>query len=214
MPYDAVIFDIDGTLWDASAVSADGWNAGLAALGIARRVSTAGIRSVTGNPYEVCVDILLPGLRLEYPGLVQTLNDSELAAIRARGGEFFTGAIEGVRKLGRDFKIFLVSNCQPWYLELFLGFSGIEKLLAGSDCHGASGLPKDGMLRRMKNDYRLTNPVYVGDTAGDQIAAGSAGIDFIYVSWGFGRPAGDARSVDSFPELVAYLRGQKTSSET
>ena len=31
---DAVIFDIDGTLWDASKTSADGWNTGLKMLGI------------------------------------------------------------------------------------------------------------------------------------------------------------------------------------
>jgi phosphoglycolate phosphatase len=207
MRYDAVIFDIDGTLWDASPVSADGWNSGLAELGIDRRVSTAGIRSVTGNPYEVCVDILLPGLRLDYPGLVQTLNDCEMAAIKSRGGEFFDGAIEGIRGLSPDFKIFLMSNCQEWYLDLFLGFSGIAPLLTGFDCYGASGLPKDRMLRRMKETYRLGDPVYVGDTAGDETGARLAGIGFIHVSWGFGQPEGDTKSVGSFRELVEYLRG-------
>jgi phosphoglycolate phosphatase len=208
MRYNAVIFDIDGTLWDASAVSVDGWNRGLAELDIAETVSTAGIRSVTGNPYETCVDMLLPGLRLQYPGLVQTLNDCEMVAIRARGGEFYDGAIEGIRALSRDFKVFLVSNCQPWYLELFLDFSGIKPVLSGSDCHGASGLPKDGMLRRMKNDYRLKSPVYVGDTAGDETAAKLAGMDFLHVSWGFGKPEKETKSVGSFAELVEYLRGK------
>jgi phosphoglycolate phosphatase len=206
MLHDAIIFDIDGTLWDASQTSADGWNSGLEMLRIDRRVSAAGIRSVTGNSYETCVDILLPGLRSSYPDLFQTLNDCEMVAIKSRGGKFYDGAIEWIRGLSRDFKIFLVSNCQEWYMDLFLGFSGIEEVLTGFDCHGVSGLSKDQMLSRIKNDYRLNNPVYVGDTAGDETAARIASVDFVHVSWGFGKPEGDTKCVETFRELVEYLR--------
>jgi phosphoglycolate phosphatase len=212
MHHDAVIFDIDGTLWDASKTSAAGWNSGLAKLGIARRVSPARIRSVTGNNYERCVDMLLPGLKASYPDLIRTLNDCETAAIKSRGGEFFRGAVTAVRELSENFRVFLVSNCQEWYLDLFLGFSGLRAVLAGFDCYGISGLPKSAMLRRIKREHRLNNPVYVGDTAGDQAAAKMADIEFIHVSWGFGEPEGDAKTVDSFAELLDYLRGEQPAT--
>jgi phosphoglycolate phosphatase len=206
MHNDAVIFDIDGTLWDASQTSTEGWNSGLAKLGIENKIKANQLISVTGNPYEQCVDILLPGLKLKYPNLLQTLNDCEILAIKSRGGEFFNGVIEGIRGLSTDFKIFLVSNCQEWYMDLFLDFSGLRQIFEGFDCHGSSGLTKGMMLRRMKIDYRLNSPVYVGDTGHDQVASRQAGMEFIHVSWGFGGFEGDTKIVNSFMELVEYLR--------
>ncbi len=51
-PMDALIFDIDGTLWNASAASAKGWNQGFAQLGIDRTVSAEEIERVAGQPFE------------------------------------------------------------------------------------------------------------------------------------------------------------------
>lgn len=212
MRNDAVIFDIDGTLWDASAASAAGWNDALAGLGVDRVLSAADIRSVTGQPYEVCVDILLPGLQTSYPGLFQALNDHEMAAIKARGGGFFPGALAAVRELSANFRVFLVSNCQQWYLDLFLGFSGLGPVLAGSDCHGKSGLPKGAMLRRMKNVHSLRSPAYIGDTAGDREAAAKAGVEFIHAAWGFGGPERGVKTVSSFAELRKYLTGGNSAN--
>jgi phosphoglycolate phosphatase len=56
--YDALIFDIDGTLWNASPASAKGWTRGLAQLGIDKAISAEQIEQVAGYPYEQCVDIL------------------------------------------------------------------------------------------------------------------------------------------------------------
>jgi phosphoglycolate phosphatase len=210
MRYDAVIFDIDGTLWDASAASAEGWTAGLAGAGVRRRITPEQIRSVTGNPYDKCVDILLPGFRAKHPALVEKLQDEEEAAIKARGGDFYDGAVTGIRELERDFKLFLVSNCQEWYLELFLRVSGLRDAFAGFDCHGRAGLSKDRMLAGLKSRYSLKAPVYVGDTAGDETAARLAGIEFVRVTWGFGGPAGESTTVSSFGELVEFLQGETT----
>lgn len=210
MRRDAVIFDIDGTLWDASEASAEGWNTGLEELGVDRRISAAELRGVQGNPYEICVELLLPGLGSVYPSLFQTLNECEMSALESGGGEFYDGALEGVKGLSRDFKIFLVSNCQDWYMDLFLSFSNIREFLAGFDCHGASGLLKGQMLRRIVDDHHLIDPVYIGDTAGDETAAKLAGVEFIYVSWGFGRPLKDSKCVGTFLELVDYLRSTQS----
>ncbi|MCX6655479.1 MAG: hypothetical protein NTY03_10215 [Candidatus Bathyarchaeota archaeon] len=37
-----------------------------------------------------------------------------------------------------------------------------------------------------------TRAVYIGDTEGDETAAKLAGVEFVHVSWGFGRPLNDA----------------------
>ena len=205
MTHDALIFDIDGTLWNASATSAKGWNKGLAKLGIDKRINDEQIGMVTGHPYEQCVEMLLPGMRKSYPELFKTLDKYETEAIKSEGGRFFDGVIEGILELADRYKIFLVSNCQEWYLRLFLDFSGLKHILAGTDCNGISGLPKNEMLLRMKRDYALTKPVYIGDTAEDEEAAELADIDFIFASWGFGKPNGTPTTVNTFNELLEHI---------
>lgn len=206
MQHDAIIFDIDGTLWDASPATADGWNSGLVKLGIDIKVNAEKIRSVAGNPYDKCLDIVLPGFRLKYPELRETLEEYEMKAVESSGGEFYDGVIKGIQSLAGESKIFLVSNCQIWYLNLFLDFSGLKPVLAGFDCNGMSGLPKNEMLARMKTNHSLNNPVYIGDTAGDETAATLSGIEFIHASWGFGKPGKTTKAKGSFAELLAYLR--------
>ncbi len=208
MNYDALIFDIDGTLWNASATSAKGWNMGLAKLGIDKKVSAEQISMVAGLPYEECIDTLFPGLKESHSELLNTLDNSETEAIQSEGGQFFDGVIEGITGLANHYQIFLVSNCQEWYLDLFLDFSGLKHVLSGTDCNGISGLPKNEMLLRMKRDYALNNPVYIGDTAGDEEAAERANIDFIFVSWGFGKPNGNPVAVNSFAELIKHIRNK------
>src|SRR5665811_1709476 len=99
---DAVIFDIDGTLWDASSSSAQGWNLGLAKLGIPGEVRAEEMSMVTGSPIEECVDALLPGTRVKHPRLLDTLSSCEEAMVGRAGGRFYEGALETVSELARD----------------------------------------------------------------------------------------------------------------
>ena len=203
--YDAVIFDIDGTLWNASAASAKGWNLALESMGLHQRVNPEQIASVAGYTYATCMDILLPGLRETHPRLFDIINDCETKAVTRDGGEFYPGALDGIIRLQNDRKIFLVSNCQEWYLRVFLDFSGLRAVVSGVDCHGMSGLRKEEMFSRMMREYSLGNPVYVGDTAGDEEAAALANIAFIHAAWGFGKPERGSKAVRSFAELVDRL---------
>jgi len=208
MTHDAVIFDIDGTLWNATSANAKGWNLGLKELGMDKRVTAKQIESVAGNTYERCMDILLPGERIGHPELLYVFTKHETRVVATDGGVFYDGAVSGIIRLAQDYRIFLVSNCPEWYLNLFLQFSRIEPVLSGVDCHGMSGVPKDEMLRRIIRDHSLKNPVYVGDTATDEKAAALASMAFIHVAWGFGKPEGAPRSVRSFAELLGCLRGK------
>lgn len=103
---DAIIFDVDGTLWNACPASAKGWNIGLAKLGIDKKITSEQIESVAGNPYEKCVEILLPELQTQYPNLLDTLNDCEIEVVKSDGGTFYDGVIDGVKTLASSHKIF------------------------------------------------------------------------------------------------------------
>jgi len=204
----AIIFDIDGTLWNACPSSAKGWNKGLEALGISERVTAKGIESVAGNPYAKCVEILLPNLQEKYPSLLEIFNKYEKEVVENEGGLFYDGVLSGIQELSQNSPIFLISNCQEWYLKLFLKFSGIKDLFQDYDCHGMSQVPKNEMIQNMKDKHCLNNAIYIGDTAGDEKAAELSNTDFIHVSYGFGKPANKHLSFSSFDKLVDYLRNR------
>ena len=68
-----------------------------------------------------------------------------------------------------------------------------------------SGLSKYKMLENMRRKHSLALPVYIGDTSGDESSAKSAGIEFIYVSYGFGEPEGSPLRFDNFYESTKFL---------
>ena len=205
MKNDALIFDIDGTLWNACAASAKGWNLGLSKLGINQNITAEQIESVAGYPFEKCIELILPGLQDQHANLLDILNNGEIESLNSEGGIFFDGVIEGIKMLSNSYKIFLVSNCQDWYMNVFLSFSGLNPMIIDFDCHGMSGIPKHEMLSRMKKKYSLKNPVYIGDTDSDESAASLANMDFIHVTYGFGSTAKETVRFNSFVALMNYF---------
>jgi phosphoglycolate phosphatase len=202
---DAIIFDLDGTLWDAAEATARGWNRGLEELGVAPRVTEAGIRSVAGTPFDGCVEMLLPELCPSAEDLLRTLDAREKAAIAESGGVLFPGVAAGLRKLATVYPLFLVSNCQDWYVDIFFTKSDLRECFTGYDCNGLSGLPKSGMLSRLAESNRLRRAVYVGDTQGDRDAAAEAGMGFAFAGYGFGSVTASTLSFGSFGELAAFF---------
>jgi phosphoglycolate phosphatase len=203
--YDALIFDLDGTLWDAAAASTYGWNLALAEMGLTSRVTVDGIRSVSGNPFPRCVEILLPELHPASEALLEALDRSERIGIEAMAGTLYEGVAEGFPSLAEAYRLFVVSNCPDWYLREFLRVTGLGEYLSGHDCHGLSGAGKSDMLAGMRVRYGLERAVYVGDTQGDQDAAEDADMDFAFVSYGFGAVDAAALSFADFGELVEHF---------
>lgn len=197
---------MDGTLWKASSASAKGWNKALEALGEEARVTAVDLESVAGKPYQECITSLLPNLSDKYPDLLETFNFHETESVKQYGGDFYEGVLEGIKELSKDYSVFVVSNCQDWYLKLFLKFSKLENVLVDYDCHGMSQVPKSEMIQNMKKKYSLEDTVYVGDTVWDEQAADLSNTKFIHVSYGFGKPEKDCISFANFSDLVNFFK--------
>jgi phosphoglycolate phosphatase len=203
-PPDALVFDLDGTLWDAAVPTTHGWNLALERLGAQTRVTVEGIRSVAGTPFVGCVEILVPELSPPSEETLHALDVCERAAILESGGTLFPGVGSGLVRLAGSYPLYLVSNCQDWYLELFMNMSGLGACFSGADCNGLSGLGKADMLRRLVETRGLETAVYVGDTQGDQDSARVAGMSFALARYGFGSVPGAALAFDGFSDLVEH----------
>ena len=207
MTHDALIFDLDGTLWDAAPASTHGWNLALAELCLPLRVTDEGIRSVSGQPFDRCVEILLPELSPVPEATLYFIEEHERTGIETLGGVLYEGVADGLRELRAAYPLFLVSNCPDWYVDAFFQATGLRECFTGWDCHGSSGVGKSRMLLDMSERYRLERAVYIGDTQGDQDAAEGAGLEFVFVRYGFGEASKPALSVGSFGQLVELFLG-------
>lgn len=207
----ALIFDLDGTLWDAAAASTRGWNLALQRMGVSFRVTVDDIRSVSGRPFDQCVETLLPELGPPTDAVLSLLEVHERREIERAGGVLYEGAADGLRELATVYRLFLVSNCPDWYLDAFFRASGLRECFTGWDCHGSSGKGKSRMLLDISQRYRLERVLYVGDTQGDWEAAEEARVEFVYVRYGFGGVGSASLSFDTFGELVQHFLAQGTA---
>ena len=183
---DSLIFDLDGTLWEATHVVAQGWTAALRHEGVTRLISDNDIRSVTGKPQKECVKILFPDLQGEaFEQRYQVLDQFERQQFVQNGGRLYPGVQEGLEMLSKRFKIYLVSNCQDWYLESFFKHSGLKNYFLDSLCFGHNQAQKWDNISLIRERHKLQRPVYVGDTASDQMACERAEVEFFFASYGF-----------------------------
>ena len=205
--FDSIIFDLDGTLWDTSETCAKAWNNALLELGITDRQITAdGIRSVTGMPFDVCVKTLFSDLDTALVGELEDRIDTlERLHLTAAGGLIYDGVLEGIKRLAEHYELSIISNCQSWYLQLFLERSGLRAYFAESTCHGDSRIAKSEMIADLCRTRALSNPIYIGDTMGDQIDSLKAGVSFGHARYGFGTSDSSTAAFINFPELVEYF---------
>ncbi len=205
--YDSIIFDLDGTLWNASKASTIGWNAALKSYGLHDTIiSEQDMESVTGRPFLDCAKMLLPDVLVtENEELVEAINSNEKIAVESVGGIAYKGVIDSIETLAKRYPLFLVSNCQDWYLNAFWNHIPIGDFFRSSNCYGRSRTSKANMIRGIVDEFGLCNPIYIGDTEGDKQASELAVIDFGYVAYGFGKVENPILEFQTFGELVDWF---------
>ncbi|HEY9841444.1 MAG: HAD family hydrolase [Candidatus Sericytochromatia bacterium] len=201
-----LIFDLDGTLWDTCPACAVAWNRALQDHAIPyREISTEDMRGVAGLPHGTCIRTVFHDLVEDQHRLLESHTaKGDMDAIRELGGELYPGVPEGLEHLIANYPLYIVSNCQKGYIELFYEFSGLGRFFTDQECWGNTGRPKAENLRSLIVRNQLQNPVYIGDTHGDADAAEACGVPFLHAGWGYAEIPG-ARTFASFGQLADFL---------
>lgn len=186
--FDGILFDLDGTLWDAVPEVTESWNRTLAREGIDRTLMAEELRPCMGLLLSDIGAKLLPGVsqqrREELIGLCCA---DENAYLAQRGAALYPGEEEALSALSKKYPLFVVSNCQSGYIEAFYQGTGLEKYFTDFESAGNTGLTKAENIALVVKRHGLKKPVYVGDTALDFASAQAAGVPFIHAAYGFGR---------------------------
>lgn len=193
---DSIIFDVDGTLWNSTGIVADSWTDYLQNTEHLNITVTAELLiSLFGRPMpEIARNVFLGHSESEQLRLLDACCQAEHEALLANCAPLYEDLDKAIRLLSEKYDLYIVSNCQSGYIDVFLQTSGLKKYFKGHICNGDNGLEKSANIRWIINTYHLQSPVYVGDTLGDYEACRKADVPFILAEYGFGdAPKPDAR---------------------
>lgn len=204
--FDGIIFDIDGTLWDASKTCAIAWNEVLAKYGYNHKLTEQDARSLSGIKLEVMFPQFFPFVpKSQYSDILECYKKVETYYMKTKGGTLYPDVTPILKQLSKKTKLYLVSNCIDGYIETFINYNKLYRIFSDYESAGKTGLEKKENLKLIIERNQIKSPVYIGDTIGDYKAAESNNIPFIYASYGFENVTNYQIIIDKFTDLVIIL---------
>ena len=177
----ALLFDVDGTLWDTT-------NSTYKAENIITKKHN--LPEVTKETIQKCFGYNRVESAKEYfPTLdldtaIEYKIEADLEKIRIINEEnidiSYPNTKETLEKLSEKYDLYIVSNTgNVLYLEAFVKTSGTKKLFKDLVAASALKISKADAIRKVMNDNNIDKAIYIGDTIKDKEAANEAGIPFI-----------------------------------
>ena len=145
---DALIFDMDGTLWDAVDTYARIWNEVFRRAGREVHITRESLIGNIGIPIPRILANLFPDIGPDEAARFSAeLAQEEPALLSRYGGTPYPGVVEGLERLSHKYKLFLVSNCDSHTLPVFMACIGITPYITEGLAFGNTHKPKgDNML--------------------------------------------------------------------
>lgn len=201
---DAIIFDVDGTLWDSRIPVAHAWNHSIERhTGKPSRYTPEYLGQFFGCTMDVISRVLLPDCGPEERlRLGKQIFAEENQWLATEPGTVYPGVADTLEQLCQKYPLYIVSNCQDGYIEVMLETTGFGRFFSGHLCYGDTGEEKGKNLVTLCRRYGLQDAVYVGDTQGDADACAQAGLPMIYAAYGLGEVKHPWKTIHSFPELL------------
>ena len=194
-PFDAVIFDLDGTLVATDRFWVDAARSGarraFQELGIERAMPEAAEwMSMVGLPLAAGFELVFPELTAEQRGVVlRRCVEQEEEALRAGRAALLPGVRETLDALSaRGVRMGIASNCGRGYLDSMLHELGLARWIRDARCLDSPRIRnKAGMVRDLLETFGTRSAVMVGDRSTDRDAAWENGLPHVHYSRGFAR---------------------------
>lgn len=203
---DSIIFDMDGTLWDAVDTYTLSWNIVFKKLGINKTIHRDELAKMVGWEGKKVHAAIMPDFDDEKrQAIYAKVNELRQELLPKNGGVLYEGVKEGLQQLAGKYKLYIVSNCAKGIIRLFMDWAGINEHIIDEIAYGTNYMPKHHNIKLLIERHNLQSPVYVGDTEGDAEQSRTAGIPFVFVSYGFGETDDHDLRFDSFTDFTKYF---------
>ena len=199
----AVIFDLDGTLWDTSDIVVERWNEVLKKKCPKLKMTKEIMSSLMGKNKAEFVDEFFVGVdKTVAKKLIEEIFALEQKYLRENGACLYDGVLATLNALKEKYKLMIVSNCQSGYLDAFLQHYSLKEIISDWECAGSTGLSKGENIQLIMSRNNIKKAIYVGDTKSDETAAKSASVPFVYANYGFGDAYCYDAKIDDFSQIV------------
>ena len=204
----AIIFDLDGTLWDSTGCASDIWNRVLEKHNeISFRMTKEKATQLMGKTMEDIGKILFPMFgEAKRNAVVDEFGKEEVKYLAGNGAVLYEGLEEVLAELHGSYKLYIVSNCQDGYVPAFLHAHKLEEYFQDIEMSGRTGLDKGSNIKMIMERNNIKFAVYIGDTEGDEKAARFAGIPFIYAEYGFGNALSPDAVITQIKQLPKCIK--------
>jgi phosphoglycolate phosphatase len=203
---DSIIFDMDGTLWDAVDTYAASWNIIFEQLGIDKKINRTELAKMVGWEGKKVLQAIMPeydeATRLD---IYEKVNEVRRQLLPQRGGILYDGVMDGLEELAKKYQLFIVSNCAKGVIKVFIDWAGINDHIIDEIAYGTNYMPKHFNIQQLIERHNLKSPIYVGDTEGDGEQSRLAGVPFVFVSYGFGETDHHDVRFDNFTDFTRYF---------
>ncbi|MGZ3810314.1 MAG: HAD family hydrolase [Mucilaginibacter sp.] len=203
---DSIIFDMDGTLWDAVDTYTASWNVVFKQLGIEKTIVREELAKMVGWEGKKVLMTIMPEYDEEKQlSIYAQVNEARKEMLPKHGGILYDGVKDGLKELAEKYQLFIVSNCAKGVIKVFIDWAGINEQIIDEIAYGTNYMPKHYNIQQLIERHDLKNPVYVGDTEGDGEQSRLAGVPFVFVSYGFGATDDHDVKFDSFTDFTRYF---------
>ena len=197
---EAIIFDLDGTLWNTSKEIEQVWKAVAQNYNI--KVNEDTIKEIMGYTKNEIIEYLFKGNNNEGNEFITKCQEKENEYLMKNGGHIYKNTLETIKKLSLKYDLYIVSNCQSGYIEAFLKYYDIKKYFRDYECSGNTGLNKEKNIKMVLERNNILKSVYVGDTEKDSESAKKNGLPFIWAEYGFGKCDKFHKKIKDICELI------------
>lgn len=198
-----LIFDVDGTLWDATSSILDAGNERIEQIKGWKNYLTKELTdSVMGMEIEEIAETYFPTLpKEEKMELIYQILNHENEYLSKHGGSLYDNVEDTLRYLYDKYDLFIVTNAQDGYVEALFSAHPLKHFFKDYECYGRTNRPKGENIQLLMKRNGYTKAYYIGDTQKDREACKLAKIPFVYASYGFGNVDQFDLKIDSFEEL-------------
>ena len=198
----AVIFDMDGTLWDSSCQVTDSWNIIFKKHNLAP-ITYKDMQNCMGLMMDDIFKKLLPSCDEEERKIIQKeseeFENEYLGTHCGKLYDFLEDTLKSLKNMG--YKLMIVTNAQDGYVQAFLESSRLSEYFDDFEMFGRTRLSKDENIKLILKRNNIKKAVYVGDTYWDYKSTVVAGIPFIHAAYGFDEVPQAQWKINTFSEL-------------
>jgi phosphoglycolate phosphatase len=201
-----VIFDMDGTIIDSIDAISQSVNFARSKSEL-KKLDKQEIADILYGPSEELIDKLYEG-----KSECREIFFEHYHKNCVQNSKPFNGAKEALERLSIEYKIALATNASDFFAKKMLKYHKLDSyfdLVVGANMFEFPK-PHPEMVEHILEKFNAKphESVVVGDSIKDEEVAINAGVNFIFVNWGFGESCAKVK-VDSFEELIEKIGSLK-----